>query len=90
MDPLVVAQSDLVYVFDLPNEADRKTLAGQIGWDARDLSEDIDDLKPYEYLLFDAAAPKPEGDADDMRLLSFPPLPEPVIARIKQQVPSDV
>lgn len=90
MDPLVIGQSDLVYIFELPNEDDQKRLAGQIGWSAGDLQEAIHDLKRYEYLRFDSNESKPEGDAPDLRLIHFEPLPEIVMRRLKSMTPSDM
>jgi len=78
MDPLVVMQSDLVYVFEMPSRADRVRVAENIGWDERAFSEDVHALGMHEYLRFDANEPKPDDTegAEDNRLIHFDALPE--------------
>lgn len=83
IDPLVLAQSDLVYIFELRNPDDRKRVAEDIGWDPREIDALVHDLGPHEYLRFDANEPKPEDGQPDMRLTAWPPLPEKVVARVQ-------
>lgn len=66
VDPLVIAQSDWVYVFKLPNPADRKRVAESIGWDPKDFDDAHRGLVEYGYLRYDQSR-------DD--LARFPPLP---------------
>lgn len=80
IDPLVLGQSDLVYIFDVPQRLDRSRLGEVIGWPVEDLDELVEELGPHEYLRFDANEPKPANDAqDDPRLVHFPALPEDVV-----------
>jgi hypothetical protein len=79
VDPLVIAQSDIIDVFELPNQDDRKRIASTIGWPLGDFDEAVHELGPHGYLLFDANELKPENPDDDRRLVSMPPLPEDVV-----------
>jgi hypothetical protein len=74
VDPLVIAQADWVYVFKLPNPADRKRVADCIGWDPKDFDEAHRGLTEYGYLRYDQAR-------DD--LARFPPLPAQYIRHHK-------
>lgn len=69
IDPLVIAQADYVYIFELPNPRDRQRVADTIGWDPKDLDAAVRGLPQYGYLRYDARA------HDDQRLVEFPPLP---------------
>lgn len=84
MDPLVLAQSDLVYVFELPNKADRDRVADTIGWPTEDFSDGVLALGPHEYLRYDAnqAPPDGSGSGHDLRLVHYPPLPPDVVAEV--------
>ena len=85
VNPLLLAQADVVYIFELPNEDDRETIAGQIGWSVRDLSEAIEGLGRHEYLRFDANELKPEHEDDeDIRLRWFRPLPAAEAAKVRK------
>lgn len=89
MDPLVLQQSDLVFMFTMPNPDDRKRVADNIGWDPRELDREIHGLRPHEYLRFDAneSAPDDPSTQDDMRLIHFDPLPADVVAQIDRDRP---
>lgn len=89
IDPLVLAQADLVYVFELRNPADRKRIADTIGWDPAEFDELVLALVRHGYLRFDANEEKPEGDEPDLRLVEWPPLPEEVVARVKAYAGGD-
>jgi hypothetical protein len=85
MDPLVLAQADLVYVFALPNPADRRRVAETIGWEPDDLDLAVRELGQHEYLRYDSLAEPPEAGEQDTRLLHFPALPAEVIRLSRQQ-----
>lgn len=81
VDPLVIGQADLVYVFEMQVAADRKRVAETIGWNLRDFDDAVDDLGAHEYLRFDANEPKPDpyDPAKDLRLVHCPKLPDDVV-----------
>lgn len=78
VDPLVIGQSDVVYVFEVQVPADRKRIAETVGWEPADLDAAVDELGPHEYLRFDANESKPRDGEPDLRLIHFPALPEDV------------
>lgn len=83
VDLLIIAQSDLVYTFEVNQPADRQRIAENIGWDPADFDAGVHDLGLYEYLRYDAREPKPEAEGDeDYRLMHFPPLPPDVVAAV--------
>jgi hypothetical protein len=84
IDPLVVAQSDLVYAFETPNPADRRRLAETMGWDPKGFDASMADLSVHEYLRFDANEMKPQDGEEDMRLVHFPALPKDVVDDVKR------
>lgn len=83
VDPLVLQQADVVYVFETMNPTDRKRLAESMGWHPVDFDEAVHDLARHEYLRFDANEMKPDAGEDDLRLVHFPPLPEDVVRTVK-------
>ncbi len=66
IDPLVLANADYVYVFDLPNPDDRKRIADAIGFDRSELDAGVAGLEDHGYLRFDASAHE---------LIDCPPIP---------------
>lgn len=85
VDPLVIGQSDLIYIFEMQVAADRKRVAETIGWDPRDLDDAIDDLGRHEYLRYDSNQEKPSSELDDdMRLVHCPALPKDVVAAVSR------
>ena len=88
MDPLVLQQSDLAYVFDLPNPDDRRRVADNIGWPPKEFEAAVHQLRKHEYLRFDANEDAPDDETQpDMRLVHFPPLPADVVAQIDRDRP---
>lgn len=65
INPLVISQSDYVYVFDLPHPRDRERVAAVIGYPPRDFDEAIAALGPHCYLRW---------DAEHKELIEFPPI----------------
>lgn len=87
IDALVIAQSDLIYVFDTPNVEDRKYLAQTMGQDFRTLDDAHRELRQHEFLLFDAHGEKPDPDdpdAPDLRLVHYPALPKDVVDDVQR------
>lgn len=84
IDPLVLAQADLGYFFDIPNPADRLRIAEEIGWPVADFTTAMEDLGPHEYLRFDANEPKPADGEKDYRLVHFVALPGDVVDDVKR------
>lgn len=78
IDPLVLAQLDLCYVFELPNPSDQRRIAESIGWDPQDFAAYVDNLGPHEYLRHDAREPKPTEGEQDLRLTHWDALPADV------------
>lgn len=82
IDPLVIGQADLVYVFETQVSADRQRIAETIGWNVADFSAACDDIGPHEYLRFDANEQKPQQGDKDYRLVHLDALPEDVVVEV--------
>lgn len=82
VDPMVLSQADLVYVFELPNRRDREKVAGEIGWPVDDFAHGVDELGPHEYLRADTNENRPGDGEQDMRLISCDALPADVVAQL--------
>jgi hypothetical protein len=74
IDPLCISAADYVYVFKLPNPADRRRVAENIGWDPKDFDDAVNGLAKFEFLKYDHLADE---------LLHFPPLPAHLIRHHK-------
>ena len=69
VDPLCLSQADRVILYDLPNPADRKRVAGAIGWPPDRLNAALDGLRnepPHSFLMY---------VAHEHALYLCPPLP---------------
>jgi hypothetical protein len=90
VDPLVIAQADLVYTFELNQPSDRKRVSDNIGWDPAEFDQAVHDLGLHEYLLYDARLPKPEqeGDEDD-RLVHHDALPPVVVEQVQAWIAAE-
>ncbi len=64
IDPLVISQSDYVFVFELPNPADRRRVADVCGIDPKTMDAAVHALGEHEFLRYDGR-----------ELVHFPPLP---------------
>lgn len=83
MNTLVLGQSDIVYIFELPNRADRETVADAIGWERDDFALAVNELPPHGYLRADTNENRPETENEpDLRLVSCPPLPAEVVTQL--------
>ncbi len=74
IDPSILGQSDVLYVFRVPQPQDRRRISDVTGSDPALIDRALSELRPHEYLRIDTNAD------DDDRLYQFPPLPGPVVA----------
>lgn len=65
INPLVISQADLVYVFDVPHPRDRERIAAVIGYPPKDFDAAVHELGEHEYLRWDGE-----------ELVAFPALPK--------------
>lgn len=89
VDPLVLGQADLVYIFETNVQRDRQRLAETINWNVRDFSDALDELGPHEYLRYDNNEPKPQPGDTDLRLVHLDALPEDVVAEVTRWAQGD-
>jgi len=66
IDPLVLAQSDYVATFALPNPRDRQRVAETIGWPPKSFSDAVHNLGKHQYLWY---------VAEQGELYQMPPIP---------------
>jgi hypothetical protein len=64
INPMVIAQADLLYVFDMPHPRDRERVAEVIGYPPKDFAGAVQNLDDHEYLRWDGH-----------ELVHFPKLP---------------
>lgn len=83
IDPLCIAQADVVITFRTPNKRDRDRIAEEIGIPPEEFSELVLSLQAYEHLWFDALANQGVGE-----LQVRPPLP-PRRTAVSHYVPAD-
>lgn len=83
IDPLCIAQADVVVTFRTPNRADRKKIAEEIGIPEEEFSELVLSLQAYEHVWFDAMANQGVGEVQIR-----PPLP-PRRAAVSHYVPPE-
>lgn len=83
MDTLVLAQADLVIVFELKGVGDRQRIAESIGWNTAEFHEAVLALGLHEYLRYDNNEPAPRAGGADLRLVHFPALPAAKVAQVK-------
>lgn len=83
VNPLVLGQSDLVYVFELPNRSDQEMVADSIGWERDDFHLAVAELGPHEYLRADTNENRPASEVEpDLRLVHAPALPADTVAHL--------
>lgn len=83
MNPLVVGQADLVYVFELPNRSDQEAVADAVGWERDDFALAVKELGQHEYLRADTNENRPTTEGDpDLRLVHCPALPAEVVTQL--------
>lgn len=87
IDPLVVQQADVIYIFALESKADRQRLAENMDWPEPDLAADLAALRAHEYLRLDTNEEKPDPDSTepDLRLTSWPALPGDVVGEVRRR-----
>lgn len=76
IDPLVLSQADLIYVFQMPHPHDRERVAAAIGWPPKEFGTIVDGLERYHYLEYNALT---------QELTQYPPLPTPLEPRQREQ-----
>jgi nucleoside-triphosphatase THEP1 len=74
IDPLCIAQADLIAVFALPNPRDRRRVAEEMGWPPAEFDAAVHGLGRHEYLWYDATAWNAATDQSGM-LWHMPPIP---------------
>lgn len=84
IDTLVLAQSNLVYCYEMPNRDDRDRVADTCGCPRDVFTEAMEELGPHEYLLYDAGIPKPPRGEEDRRLVPYAALPDDVVKSVER------
>ncbi len=84
VDALVLQQSDLMFIFETKNLADRKRVAESIGWDVMEFHREVLALGPHECLRYDDNEAQPEGDQEDYRLVHMAALPQSVVDKVER------
>jgi len=67
IDPLIIGQSDLIAVYDLPNPADQERIAKIIGYPPARFREAVLEMRslgPHHYILYTTAALSKTGRAE--------------------------
>lgn len=82
VDPLVIAQSDVVYVFETNVEEDQIRIGKTINMRPVEIQAALEELGPHEYLRFDANEPKPADGEHDIRVIHFPALPADIVKAV--------
>lgn len=84
IDPLVMGNADLVYLFDTRNPADVQRAAAITGMNPADTRRAMDDLGPFEYLRADNR----EKTNPDLRVVHFKALPRDVVRATLAPMPA--
>jgi hypothetical protein len=84
IDPLVMAQADVILVFDVPNPYDRRRIYETIGFDKATFEAAWKALLWHEYLRYDAREPPAPPGGEDRRLVAFVPLPKNLVDAVER------
>ncbi len=90
INPRVISQADLLYIFKLPRKEDRERVASSIGWDQEDFDLAMSELRRHEYLRYDDNEEEPEEGETNKKLMHFPAIPREMIERLDRTNPVGV